>query len=81
MSSAVCKQLRLLRRSPGARPAVMSAASIARVPEPHIGLTKGVVPSYPDASRTAAASVSRIGASCGILRYPRSESRTPLMLR
>ena len=33
------------RLRPGARPAAISAASIASVPEPHIGFTKGVVPS------------------------------------
>jgi len=49
-------------------PEAINAASMARVPLPHIGLTSGTDPSYPVARMTPAASVSCIGALCGILR-------------
>ncbi len=71
------------RNSPGAMSAAASAASIASVPEPHIG-SRNAPPSaatsrQPATSRTAAASVSFIGAATCTpgSRYPRRWSGSP----
>src|SRR5208283_2977339 len=50
------------RSSPGARWSAIAAASIGRVPAPHIGSTRGVVGSHPQSKISAAARVSRKGA-------------------
>ena len=50
------------RRQPRAR----SAASMARVPEPHMGSKRGMEPSYPAKSSRAAAKSSRRGAWPGV---------------
>ena len=55
------------------------AASIAGVPEPHIGETKGVFRSHFSALIQAAANVSCIGADPGIFRYPRLDNGAPLV--
>ena len=51
------------RERPGAMWRARSACSIASVPEPAIGSTNGASGSTPPSARTAAASVSFIGAS------------------
>ena len=50
------------RLRPGLRPAAMSAASMTKVPEPHIGSTSGSSPVKPHWRRKSAARVSRSGA-------------------
>ena len=53
---------RKARPAPGAMARASSAASMATVPEPHIGSTSGVPGSHSPASSSAAANVSRSGA-------------------
>ena len=53
---------RSVATGPGSRPAAVSAASMTKVPDPHIGSTTDLVPSCPHCRRTRAARVSRIGA-------------------
>ena len=68
-------------REPGALFIAIIAASIAGVPEPHIGETNGVLPSHLSAMMHAAARVSCIGAEPGIFLYPRFESGSPEVSR
>jgi RNA polymerase primary sigma factor len=56
--------------SPGARREALNAASTGIVPDPHMGSTRGTLPSQPLNSIIAAASVSRKGASFLSRRYP-----------
>ena len=59
------------RARPGASPAEISAASMTKVPEPHIGSRTGSRPSKPHWRRNIAASVSRIGALATAALNPR----------
>ena len=72
-----CRNANPVRNSPGAVPVDISAASMASVPEPHMGFTSAPLPVYPAWIRHAAAKVSRMGALCGIIRYPRMDSGSP----
>ena len=69
------------RSEPGARPIAASAASMAGVPDPHIGDMNGVLRFHLSASMHAAARVSCIGAEPGIFLYPRFERGAPLVSR
>ena len=55
----------------------MNAASMARVPLPHMGLMKWPLPFHPVAIITAAARVSCMGAVMGIFLYPRLDRGSP----
>ena len=65
------------RERPGARPMAISAASMTKVPDPHIGSTTGSPPPYPAARRKRAASVSRSGAAFTSCLWPRRCSGSP----
>ena len=62
----ICMKPKLDRRMPAGRFNAINTASIARVPLPHIGFTKFLLPFHPLACITPAASVSCIGALSGI---------------
>ena len=51
--------------------AAIHAASITKVPEPHMGSTRGRAGSHPSSRSVPAARVSRSGARVGCSRYPR----------
>ncbi len=57
-----------MRSNPGFLFVAISAASMAKVPDPHIGFTKGELPSHLEAIIVEAARASSIGAFPGILR-------------
>ena len=57
-----------MRNRPGVLSHANSAASMARVPEPHMGTTKGLFLSHQVAIIVPAAKASSIGALPGILR-------------
>ena len=65
------------RSNPGGRPEAANAASIPRVPDPHIGATTGSPACSPDARTIAAARDSRKGAYAPSRRYPRSVNFRP----
>ena len=62
---------------PGGMPSAIIAASINKVPDPHIGSTKGVSPRHPDFRIIPAANTSLRGASVWASRYPRLCSDSP----
>ncbi|MNI15374.1 hypothetical protein D3C73_686710 [compost metagenome] len=57
-----------MRNNPGFLFVAIRAASIAKVPDPHMGFTKGELPSHLDAIIVEAARASNIGAFPGIFR-------------
>ena len=57
-----------MRKSPGDLSVANNAASIAKVPEPHIGTTNGLFLSQPVAIMVPHAKASSMGAFPGILR-------------
>ena len=72
---------KLLRIRPGARFRAIRAASIAIVPLPHIGLTKGPFPVQPVARTMAAARVSCMGALRGLADSPCGTGGSPEVSR
>jgi hypothetical protein len=61
----------------GAMSAAASAASIAIVPEPHIGSSNAVPGAQPESASTPAARFSRSGATSASRRQPRLNSASP----
>ena len=66
-----------LRERPGFKPAAISAASMTKVPEPHMGSRTGSWPEKPHWRRKSAAIVSRIGAFATSSLKPRLCSGSP----
>src|SRR5690606_10779689 len=70
-----------MRCKPGVRFCAISAASMAKVPEPHIGFTKGDFLSHCVAMMVEVANASNIGALPGCLRYPCLDNVSPEVSR